>query len=298
MMMVMSVLLRLASRRALLSPSGRLFFLPIAALLAASLLVGCMGGSEEREESFDLGSSPTVVVSNENGDIEVRAGSSALVEIQTTFKNPSLVEYRVRQVADDRIEVEARGRRNSILDHVLFWRSSAAAVVILVPAMATIELQASNGKIAVEGLKRGGSLRTSNGSITIDDVEGYYEARTSNGPVTVTSLEGEANIQTSNGAVVLTDVYGRFDVGTSNGSITLTGRLTGSNRLTTSNGDVEVNFDGQTNLAVNASTSNGRITSKLPIRADDESTGRLIGKMGNGETELLISTSNGSITLQ
>jgi hypothetical protein len=274
----------------------RFFFLP-PLVLALLITTGCVTSSEVREESFDLGDSPTLVIRNENGDIEVRAGNGRTIEVESTLKNPGLVEYNVRQM-DGRLEIDARGRRNSILDHVLFWRSSAAVVVVTVPVNTEIDLQASNGKIALEGVSRGGYMRTSNGSITIEDVLGFYEARTSNGPVTVTSLRGEANIQTSNGPVVLTDVYGRFDVGTSNGSISLSGFLTGRTRLTTSNGDVEVTFDGQRDLALNATTSNGRITSRLQITPVDESTGRLVAMMGAGATELTISTSNGSIMLQ
>lgn len=267
-------------------------------LLAAPLLIGCIGSSEVKSQTYSLGPSPTLIVSNENGDIEVRVGPGPDIEIESTLKNPSLVRYNVRLVGEHQIEIDARGRRNSVLDHVLFWRSSSVFVVVTVPPNTRIDLQASNGKIVVEGVQRGGQLRTSNGSITMSDVRGVFDVRTSNGPVTVTSLDGEASIQTSNGPVVLNDVWGTFDVGTSNGSITLSGYLVGKNRLTTSNGDVDVTFEGQRDLAVQATTSNGRINSRLPIIPIDESTGRLVGRMGDGGTELTISTSNGSINLQ
>lgn len=294
--MISSSRILLAWRHQFRRRRGLLLLLPL--VLAAPFFIGCLTSSEMREEAYRLGDSPTLVVRNENGDIEVRAGNGPDIEIESTLRNPTLVEYTVRRVGDNQVEIDARGRRNSILDHVLFWRTSSVLVVVTVPRNTSIDLQASNGKIAVEGVNRGGQLRTSNGSITIENVRGMFEARTSNGPVTVTSMDGDADIQTSNGAVVLTDVIGSFEVGTSNGSITLIGFLRGKSRLTTSNGDVDVTFDGQRDLSVQASTSNGRITSRLPITALDESTGRLVGHMGNGGTELTISTSNGSITLQ
>jgi DUF4097 and DUF4098 domain-containing protein YvlB len=72
----------------------------------------------------------------------------------------------------------------------------------------------------------------------------------------------------------------------------------GMNQLTTSNGSVEVTLLGEPSVKLDATTSNGAIICKLPIVATESGVKRLVGVVGGGDADLVIKTSNGSVTVQ
>jgi DUF4097 and DUF4098 domain-containing protein YvlB len=59
-----------------------------------------------------------------------------------------------------------------------------------------------------------------------------------------------------------------------------------------------VELQGKPSVVLDAETSNGKVTSELPILATVTSKERLVGKIGEGEAELYIRTSNGDITIR
>jgi DUF4097 and DUF4098 domain-containing protein YvlB len=87
---------------------------------------------------------------------------------------------------------------------------------------------------------------------------------------------------------------------TSNGSVRFTGELTpgGGNEMRPSDGSITVNLESEPSIELEASTSRDSVTSKLPIIASSAGDDHLIGTIGNGDAELTIWTSNGSITVQ
>jgi lia operon protein LiaG len=95
-------------------------------------------------------------------------------------------------------------------------------------------------------------------------------------------------------------VTGEVDAETSNGRISYSGDMIagGDNRLITSNGDVDVQLLGTPGIKLDASTSNGDVTSELPITATTTSDDHLVGTIGDGEADLYIRTSNGDITIK
>lgn len=139
-----------------------------------------------------------------------------------------------------------------------------------------------NGSIEVRGLRGSGVLRTSNGKIVAGDFTGDLQASTSNGGIEVTGLKGSANLETSNG------------------HISFSGELTpGSrNEIRTSNSGVSVRLEGTLSVVLDASTSNGKVSSELPLLATSTDNTHLAGTIGDGDSELSIRASNGSITIR
>jgi DUF4097 and DUF4098 domain-containing protein YvlB len=114
-------------------------------------------------------------------------------------------------------------------------------------------------------------------------------------------MEGSAYVRTSNGKIVLTEAKGEFNAKTSNGNVTFSGELTsgGSNRFVTSNGKIEVELLGTPSLSLDASTSNGRVIhDDVAILATRTDTDHVEGKIGAGEGDLYIETSNGDVIIK
>ena len=69
--------------------------------------------------------------------------------------------------------------------------------------------------------------------------------------------------------------------------------------MRSSNGNMDVKLQGTPSMELDASTSDGSITTELPILTT--STGdedHIAGKIGNGDAKLVVKTSNGSITIR
>jgi len=267
-----------------------------AIVLAVSLLLaGCtLGPTETREDRFTVAGSVRLVVDSQNGRIEVEAGPDDEVHVQATLRGADRLEYEVRQEGDT-ITVTSRKTRR-----VLFGFGPGTDLVITVPTNTVVDLDTSNGRIELTGIRGSGSLDTSNGKIVLKDIVGDYVGDTSNGSITIAGMEGSARLSTSNGGVDIRDVIGEFDIETSNGRIFFVGELIpgGRNRLDTSNGRVEVELQGVPSVSLDASTSRGDVTSELPILVTVMKEKELTGTIGDGEADLRIRTSNGDITVR
>jgi len=230
---------------------------------------------ETRDDSFSVGSSPRLVVDSFNGRITVNPGSDNTIRVQATLRRADKIDYQVSQDGDT-VSVEARQKGRTI------GRSPGADIEITAPSSTRVELRTSNGMIELRGMEEAGTLRTSNGKIVVENVRSELTARTSNGSIEVTSFEGSVDLETSNG------------------SIRFTGELTpgGRNKMTTSNGSVTVSLQGTPSVRLDATTSNGTVTSKLPVLTTSTGDHHLAGTIGDGEAELTIHTSNGSVTIQ
>ncbi|MFC1935585.1 DUF4097 domain-containing protein [Chloroflexota bacterium] len=230
---------------------------------------------ETRDDSFTVGSSPRLVVGSFNGRIAVSVGSDNSIRVQATLKRADKIDYEVSQDGDT-VSVKARQKERTT------GRSPGADIEVVAPSSARVELRTSNGMIELRGMEESGTLETSNGKIVVEDVRGNLDARTSNGSINVTELEGSVDLETSNGAI-------NFD-----GELTPGGR----NEMGTSNGSVNVTLRGKPSIHLDATTSNGTASSKLPITATSTGDNHLAGTIGDGEAELVIHTSNGSVTVR
>jgi DUF4097 and DUF4098 domain-containing protein YvlB len=260
-----------------------------------SFTSGCTPGpTETREDSFAVAGYSRLVVSSENGSIEVKAGADNEVLVQARLKDAPRVKYELSQVGDT-ITVDVQISRRW-----WFFSTGGADITITVPPSTDVELETSNGDVELRGIEGEGSLGTSNGDVVMDTLRGDFEGRTSNGRIEGNAVEGAVVLRTSNGKVNLREVEGEFNVETSNGGIAYSGNMTagGSNRLVTSNGSVVVEFTGNPSVVLDAETSNGDVTCVLPILATVTKDDRLVGKIGDGEADLYIRTSNGDVTIK
>ena len=270
--------------------------LVVAIFAAITLLAaaGCTAGpTETRDDSFSVNGTATLVVNSDNGWIKVNTGTDDEVRIQATLRGVDRIDYEVSRDGNT-ITVVAE------IDQGWFISNVGVDITITAPVNTNVELETSNGAIELNGIESAGTLRTSNGKIVLENVKGDFEGRTSNGRIEVDTLEGTAFLRTSNGGLDLQEVIGEVDAETSNGGISYSGDMIpgGDNRLITSNGNVDVELLGTPSIKLDASTSNGDVTSELPITATTTSDDHLVGIIGDGEADLYIESSNGDVTIR
>jgi len=277
-----------ARRRSTDTPLNAIAYLMAGfALLVA--IAGCSGftftwDSEEsddpveiRDDSFTVGPSPRLLVTSFNGRVTVNSSSNNTIRVQARLTRADRADYEVRQ---DGNTVEVKAGMKWLVGKTV-GRDPGIDVEVTAPSSTGVELITSNGMIELRGMNESGTLRTSNGMIVMEDVSGDFSAHTSNGAIEVTAFKGSVDLDTSNGRISFS---GELIAG-------------GRNDMRTSNGDVDVTLQGTPSIRLDASTSNGTVTSSLPIVAASTGDTHLAGTLGEGEAELTISTSNGSVTI-
>ena len=230
---------------------------------------------ETRDDGFGVGSSPRLVVESFNGRVTVNAAPGNRILIQATLKRADRVDYEVSQ-SGDTVRVVASKIGKTI------GRSPSVEIEVTAPSSTIIEIRTSNGAIELRGMGSSGIMTTSNGKIGMENVTGDFTGYTSNGAIEVVDFEGTVDLETSNGTI-------RFS-----GELKPGGR----NAMRTSNGGVTVTLAGIPSVRLEASTSNGSIKSELPLLATSTGDNHLAGAIGDGEAELTIRTSNGSVTIR
>ena len=250
----------------------------LALVTAATLvtLAACIvGESAAREDAFQVGAAPVLVVENSNGEVRVATGQPGSIEVVTTIRFADNMDYSARQ-SGDTITVKA--------ETISVLRSDARAdIAVTVPPETSVTIATGNGLISIEGLRSSGTARTGNGDIGLKDFEGVIQAVAGNGRISV--IRG----------------VGSFDLSSGNGDIVLKGRLSAgtASSLNTGNGSVTVEFDGSPSVVIDAETGRGRVTSDHEMSATTLSEPKhLTGRIGGGVAELRMASGNGDITIR
>jgi hypothetical protein len=141
---------------------------------------------------------------------------------------------------------------------------------------------------------------TVNGPVTSTDVDADVRARTTNGDVRVAGAR-TTRASTTNGSISVS-ADGSISASTTNGSISATllrGMESGSTELRTTNGSISLTLPAGMDASIRASTSNGRVSTELPLRVQGVVSRRsLAGQLGEGGPEIRLRTTNGSISLK
>jgi DUF4097 and DUF4098 domain-containing protein YvlB len=294
-------------------------------LLSVSALVFAGDSNRYREDfhySYPQSAGGRLTLENFNGSVEISSWDQNKVDVSGT-------KYAETQSLLNQIQIEASSSGNAV--RVKTTRpdphhgNMGAKYVVHVPRQTTLEdISSSNGSIRVDDIDGNAHLSTSNGSVHLGNIRGNVDAHSSNGSIEVKDVKGNVNFTTSNGSVHAENLEGSFEAQTSNGGIRA--RLHDSPggrpiRLSTSNGDIDLQVDSLRQSDVVATTSNGPITVRMPagvgasLHASTNSNGsvrsdfdvlihsgelskhRMEGTIGAGGPKIDLTTSNGNINL-
>lgn len=149
-------------------------------------------------------------------------------------------------------------------------------------------------------------VTTKNGPLSLRDVDGTIVARSSNGPLSLNNVSGNVDASTTNGPISISGGSGNVKVQASNGplSVDLDGNawVGGSLEASTRNGPLSIKIPRGYNSGVVVESS-GR--SPFSCRAegcrnfddDDDEDDRRV-ELGNGRTDVRVSTVNGPVTIK
>jgi hypothetical protein len=218
--------------------------------------------------------------------------SAELAELEVESQNGSVTLIGSDDV--DEITIEARYRAQA---------SSQASANKKLEQMST-DISAEGNRLVIRAVFSSTKMHESiSYTVTLPSAL-LVQAKTSNGSLEATDLSGAVTLNTSNGRITVTSEQGPKELiaRTSNGSITVKAAPeSGCYNLRTSNGSVRIELPEELGINLSAKTSNGSInlgSGNWSFEGGRISKNQVDAKRGNGELELIITTSNGSITLQ
>jgi len=263
------------------------------ASLGAVCLVALAGCSVTADRSvsvqrtIDFEGPTSLDIRTRNGSVTIRTDPGVVdIEVQASLRaSGSTMEAARGRV--DAMGVDIRTEPGGIVTITPSvpgsWKSGdAVSFDIVLPAVAMVNIETSNGSVTIDGTTSMSKIRTSNGRVRATDCSGGLDIDTSNGSVKVLGQEGPLTVSSSNGKLTIGFADGAsdpFDVHTSNGSIRI---------------EVTSNWAG----LISASTSNGRVTLRDASDAVDRRGRSADFELGAGGAVSKAKSSNGSIEVK
>jgi DUF4097 and DUF4098 domain-containing protein YvlB len=275
-------------------------------------LVGCHPEYtivENHDIALPCGEQPQLVIEMVNGPITITTAKCKEVTGKLTKravgqdkddaeKELTRIVFDNKVAVDGKIIVQAKRADGS-----KSWNNSGTEATLQIPLGSKVELITSNGSIELTGKNQGVLARSSNGGVTLNGGSASVEVHTTNNAVRCTDVIGSAKVETSNGLINIKGKKLLLDCKSANGSIDCTGDLAeGQHKLITSNSHVGITLPRDSNLSVDAGTSNGKITSEFTVSKSESNKKNTVlkGTIGTGEpaSTLVLKTSNSSISIK
>ena len=225
--------------------------------------------NETAEMSYDVRAGSPISVETFNGSIHVRGSDDAKVHVTVTKHVQAETDEEARE-AMAALRVETSHDNGGLVlkaTDVHGDREIEGGISFDITTPRSVDL----------------TLNTTNGSIDVSDIRGDAKLKTTNGQINVLRGSGSLDIETTNGGIraELLDV-------TPNRPL----------KFLTTNGGVTLELPSNLGADVVASTTNGTISSDLPIVANSSDHRHLEGRINGGGSELRVRTTNGTISIR
>jgi hypothetical protein len=171
--------------------------------------------------------------------------------------------------------------------------------MILEDISGDVDIDAVSGDAEITRV--GGDLRIdiTSGDIEGDRILGDLSIDGTSGDVVVRDIHGDISIDVTSGDIVVRQKAGDLWIDTSSGDVTVETNMVKAGRyeVETSSGQISFRIPSDASSSVELETSGGRIKAKLPMTIESMSRTHLVGILGDGEGEIVLSTSGGDIEL-
>lgn len=232
-----------------------------------------------------------IEVRTDNGEISVSAIQDTVISANITKrcrgKDKADAEKYINNVV---VEETIIGNRLSLTTEMpdVSTRNYGCDFSVTAKESIYLDLNTSNGKVTISGMKSGANVSTSNGALNLSNTNGKTVLKTSNGKIIIQAHSRSMKAQTSNGQIEC-DIAGM--------------PINDSCELRTSNGKVILSLPSNIAAGFEASTSNGQVTltgfgSVNYSRNERIHKSGSIGNIGTGKSIIIISTSNGDVTIR
>jgi hypothetical protein len=265
---------------------------------------------EEHKESYFTEEKPVIEVEVFNGSVKITQSKGRELHVRLVKRavgsdKPDAekvlekLQVRLEQVSPTRFVFT--GKQNDPFYH----GDSGVYADLQVPLDADVKLVTSNAGISVDGIQGAITAKASNGSVTVKGNQGPVKVQTTNSSIRINDGRGKLDLQTTNGSITVKAVQATLQAKTSHSSINFQGTLEdGEHSLVTSHSRIEVKLPPESHFKVDATASNGKITSDFEVQSapgtkPSRKPVKLQGTIGsNPRYTLKLQTSHSSIALK
>ena len=259
-----------------------------------SFLAGCgitlssRAGQVKYERTVQLSAalSPgsTLAAKTHNGSIAIDGARVADCNLTATISTRAATAEEARRLAENtKIRLQRFGNKLTVkIDKPWLWTNQVSVSLdAKVPHQTNLELLTHNGTVGIADIGGRINVTTYNGDVTSEKLSGTTKVETHNGSITCKDISGDARLITHNGGVrMYCSEAARSDCEIS---------------IVTHNGGIEFAAPSDFSAKLDASASNGSVSTDLPVSV---SRSRLKGDIGAGQGKLRLESHNGSIRIQ
>lgn len=282
--------------------------------------------ASSREEAATWAQKITVIIEKSDGGLTVRAErprewSESLGDLLKGFfdKKPSAsVDFAISTPRD--VEIEASSVSGNIaIAHIAGDVSvdvvsgdveiseagsdvsinTVSGDLILKEISGNLEIDAVSGDVVITNVGGDVSAAITSGDIIVERVLGGCSVDGTSGDVRIDEVHGDINIDVTSGDILVRQRAGSLWIDTSSGDVAVETAVDKSGRyyVETSSGQIAFRIPPTSSSTIELESSGGKIQAKLPMTVESVSRTRLLGIMGTGEGEIVLSSSSGDIQL-
>jgi DUF4097 and DUF4098 domain-containing protein YvlB len=273
----------------------------VAAVLATGLFAAG-AHAEEYMKTYTVSNRANVRIDTNDGSVNVTTGDTKEVEFRVEYKGYVLDKSLQIESSQHGDEVELTARI-PVRFFISFGMSRRLHIEVRMPKDADLQVKTGDGSVKAEGVSGNIDLHSSDGALTVSSLKGTVRLHTSDGSIEGSDLDGKLDASTSDGRIRLSGRFDVLSVKSNDGSVGVEA-LRGSKMdagwsIASSDGSVNVALPPDLPANIDASSSDGHISSDIPITMEgDMSKSKVHGKMNGGGPTLTIHTGDGSIHLK
>jgi hypothetical protein len=273
----------------------------IWALLATGLFAATVH-ADDYAKSFTVSNRASVRVDTNDGSVSITTGDTKQIEFRVEYQgyvlNKSLNIESNQQ--GDEVELTARIPNKW---HFSLGMIRRLHIEVRMPKDADLQVRTGDGSIKAIGLSGTIDLHSGDGSLTVSSLKGAVRLHTGDGSIEGRDLDGKCDAVSGDGRIRLTGRFDVLSVRSGDGSVGVEAlhgsKLDSGWNISSGDGGIDVALPDDLPVNIDASTSDGHISSDIPITMDGIiSKSRVRGKMNGGGSTLTIHTGDGSIHLK
>lgn len=253
----------------------------------------------KRNESFDVGDHPELVVAVASSDVVLNEGPPGRIDVELSGRESDLDLFDITR-AGDIVSVQFRregGRR---------WSQPRVRVDATLPPGADIEVKTASGDvlgsidagdlivatasgdIRFGDITRTAKIKSASGDVFVGDVSGDFDGVAASGDFRIDSVTGDAKVSTASGDIVINKAAGPTETKTASGDITVREFSGSSITMLSMSGDIAIWLAPGMSIDAEISTLSGDFINKTTPSGEEPTI----------QASLLAKTLSGDITLR
>jgi hypothetical protein len=285
----------------------------VLSTVALPLLTSCYVERIERSVTEQVqiemqATSPSILVRVDRGSIVVEGSGRETVDVEfetvaragtEQAAEAALLAARTRAVREgDRVTIEAT-RTGGLSSPTSRLRTN---VSVRAPRGARLDLRTHDGSVSIESTEGDIDVESADGRIELRDVRGKMKLRAADGRIRGEDLEGEIDALSEDGPVELSGAFRGLRAVTSDGRVRIEAVRSLPDRsswmLRSSDGSIRLLVPDDFAAELDASAADGDIDLAVSGFVGDRSDRRVRGTLGGGGPLVLITASDGRVTIR